>query len=225
MHGPAASQGRARFRPTAPDVQDPSAEAGWTLVAGDVFREPAAAVQLASLFGGGVHVLCTAAATLMLAALGLLSPAHRGALLTTAILLYALLSVAGGYLAVLLWRNLARSASQDSSQFSHWGWVCFKAAVELPGAQSHSPSLLGVTVHEIAQPTLRSTSRQCAQYKNRTHVCTHGLNSTLVVFVLEQWRPRGGWIVGVVMHWPALNSAIGHRDAGMHRLHVCTDYM
>lgn len=109
------------------------------LVACDVFREPAAAVQLASFVGAGVHVFCTFAATLVLAALGMLSPTRRGALLTTAILLYTFLSVIGGFSAVWLWRNMARSGSEDSSKISRWGGVCFQEAVKVPGAQSHIP--------------------------------------------------------------------------------------
>ena len=77
----------------------------------------------------------------MLAALGLLSPARRGALLTTAILLYAPLSITGGFSSVLLWRNMARSSSQHSLKFSWWSGVCFATAIELPGAQSHSPAI------------------------------------------------------------------------------------
>eukprot|EP00955_Chlamydomonas_euryale_P027260 287338-Chlamydomonas_euryale.AAC.2 len=66
--------------PAAADARD---EAGWKLVAGDVCRAPRGSRMLAVALGSGAQVLCTNAVSLLLAALGFLSPAARGALLTT----------------------------------------------------------------------------------------------------------------------------------------------
>jgi transmembrane 9 superfamily protein 2/4 len=62
-----------------------------------------------------------------LAAVGFLSPAARGALLTTAIVLYLLLAVTAGYAAVFTW---------GLSQRSYTGWtaICLKTACYFPGA-------------------------------------------------------------------------------------------
>lgn len=97
------------------------------LVAGDVFREPAEAAQLAPLFGAGVHVLCTVVATLGVAATDALPPERRGALATTVLCLYGVLVFAATYSAVWLWCNLRRSPIG-------WMKVCVTAAYGVPGA-------------------------------------------------------------------------------------------
>ncbi len=57
-------------------------ETGWKLVHGDVFRPPAHEMLLSVFVGNGVQVLTMVAITLVVALLGFLSPANRGALLT-----------------------------------------------------------------------------------------------------------------------------------------------
>lgn len=64
----------------AADLKD---ESGWKLVAGDVFRSPTNAMALCVHVGSGVQIISTAVVTLALASLGFLSPASRGALVTT----------------------------------------------------------------------------------------------------------------------------------------------
>lgn len=64
--------------------------------------------------GSGVQTLLVATVTLLLATLGFLSPASRGALLTTAIVLFVLLSFAAGAAAVALWGVMERT---------YEGWV------------------------------------------------------------------------------------------------------
>jgi hypothetical protein len=56
------------------DLKD---EAGWKLVSGDVFRAPSNSRGLVVHLGSGVQIIATAVVTLMLAALGFLSPASR----------------------------------------------------------------------------------------------------------------------------------------------------
>lgn len=65
--------------------------------------------------------------TMALAAVGFLSPAARGALLTTAIVLYLLLAVAAGYGAVYTWGLTQRS-------YTGWTAICLKTACYFPGA-------------------------------------------------------------------------------------------
>ena len=66
--------------------------------------------------------------TVVLASAGFLSPASRGALLTSAIVLYLLLALPAGYLAVLLWTNMTRS-------LEGWTGVCLRTACYFPGAR------------------------------------------------------------------------------------------
>lgn len=76
--------------------------------------------------GSGAQILCTAVVTLLLAAAGFLSPAARGSLLTVAIVLYLLLAITAGYVAVVLWSNMQRSIAGGTS-------VCLKTACYFPG--------------------------------------------------------------------------------------------
>ncbi|OUC48499.1 endomembrane protein 70 [Trichinella nativa] len=67
------------------DVQE---EFGWKLVHGDVFRPPACRLLLSVFLGSGAQILCMVFVTLVLACLGFLSPARRGALMTCGVALY-----------------------------------------------------------------------------------------------------------------------------------------
>jgi transmembrane 9 superfamily protein 2/4 len=82
------------------DMKD---EAGWKLLTGDVFRAPTAPKALCVYVGTGTQVLCVATVTLVLATLGFLSPASRGALLTTTVMIYVLMSCIAGAVAVFMW--------------------------------------------------------------------------------------------------------------------------
>lgn len=76
--------------------------------------------------GSGVQTLLVATVTLLLATLGFLSPASRGALLTTAIVLFVLLSFAAGASAVALWGVMERT-------YEGWVGVALQVSVWLPG--------------------------------------------------------------------------------------------
>ena len=89
------------------------------MVSGDVFRAPANPLSLCVQIGSGVQILCSGFITLLFAALGFLSPASRGSLLTAALVMYLLLSVAAGYAAVWLWGLVNRS---------YEGWFKVRAA-------------------------------------------------------------------------------------------------
>ncbi|KAL6599129.1 hypothetical protein ACP70R_045993 [Stipagrostis hirtigluma subsp. patula] len=80
--------------------------AGWKLVAGDVFREPSHPVLLCVLVGDGVRILGMGVVTILFAALGFMSPASRGALVTGMLCLYLVMGAAAGYAAVSLWKTL-----------------------------------------------------------------------------------------------------------------------
>jgi len=72
-------------------------ETGWKLVHGDVFRKPSFSKLLVACVGCGVQLLGMAMVTLIFAALGFLSPAHRGGLLQSTLLLFTFMGVPGGF--------------------------------------------------------------------------------------------------------------------------------
>jgi len=81
--------------PEAIEVQQE--ETGWKLVHGDVFRKPVNASLFSAIVGTGVQVFAMGLLTLVFAALGFLSPANRGALMTTLLLLFVFMGIFGGY--------------------------------------------------------------------------------------------------------------------------------
>lgn len=79
-------------------------EYGWKLVHGDVFRAPSNRLLLTVFLGSGVQIAIMSIITLALACLGFLSPASRGALMTTAIVCYVLLGTPAGYISARLYK-------------------------------------------------------------------------------------------------------------------------
>ena len=109
-------------------------ESGWKLVSGDIFRGPPAPLSLAVQAGSGVQILVSAGITLIFAALGFLSPASRGSLLTALLVMYLLAAVAAGYTSVWLWGVLNRSyEGWHKVGVGAGGWSVHSAAV-LPAA-------------------------------------------------------------------------------------------
>ncbi|KAK4751336.1 hypothetical protein SAY87_004818 [Trapa incisa] len=96
---------------------------GWKLVVGDVFREPDCSRLLCVMIGDGVQILGMAAVTIIFAALGFMSPASRGMLLTGMIILYLFLGIAAGYAGVRLWRTI-KGGSEGWRSLS-WSIACF----------------------------------------------------------------------------------------------------
>ncbi|GIL84591.1 hypothetical protein Vretimale_14585 [Volvox reticuliferus] len=107
-------------------VGDSRDEAGWKLVAGDVFRAPTNSAILAVQVGTGVQILATSLVTMVLATLGFLSPAARGALLTAGMLFFVLLAGLSGFVSVYVWGLMERS-------FNSWQAVCARVALYYPG--------------------------------------------------------------------------------------------
>ncbi|XP_021745452.1 transmembrane 9 superfamily member 11 [Chenopodium quinoa] len=100
---------------------------GWKLVVGDVFRAPSYPSLLCVMVGDGIQLLGMGVVTIMFAALGFMSPASRGTLLTGMVFFYLVLGIAAGYVAVRLWRTIGCG--------DHKGWVSvsWKAACFFPG--------------------------------------------------------------------------------------------
>ncbi|KAF5742053.1 putative Endosomal P24A protein precursor [Tripterygium wilfordii] len=100
---------------------------GWKLVVGDVFRAPSNPALLCVMVGDGVQILGMAIVTILFAALGFMSPASHGTLITGMLFFYMVLGIAAGYVAVRLWRTIGCG--------DHKGWVsvAWKAACFFPG--------------------------------------------------------------------------------------------
>merc|ERR1719440_691130 len=85
-------------------AEEAAEETGWKLVHGDVFRKPKHSKLLAVSVGSGVQILGMSMVTLIFALLGFLSPAHRGGLLQSMMLLFTFMGVFGGYTAARLYK-------------------------------------------------------------------------------------------------------------------------
>ncbi|XP_047321500.1 transmembrane 9 superfamily member 11-like [Impatiens glandulifera] len=97
---------------------------GWKLVVGDVFRTPANPSLLCMMVGDGVQILGMGVVTIMFAALGFMSPASRGQLLTGMVFFYMILGIAAGYVAVRLWATL-KSGDKNGWISVSWKVACF----------------------------------------------------------------------------------------------------
>ncbi|KAI3701558.1 hypothetical protein L6452_26736 [Arctium lappa] len=100
---------------------------GWKLVVADVFRAPGHPALLCVMVGDGVQILGMAVVTIMFAALGFMSPASRGTLVTGMLIFYMVLGILAGYVAVRMWRTIFCG--------DHKGWVSvsWKVACFFPG--------------------------------------------------------------------------------------------
>ncbi|KAL5972317.1 Transmembrane 9 superfamily member 12 [Asimina triloba] len=96
---------------------------GWKLVVGDVFREPECSKLLCVMVGDGVQITGMAVVTIVFAALGFMSPASRGMLLTGMIILYLFLGILAGYAGVRLWRSI--KGSSEGWRSVSWSVACF----------------------------------------------------------------------------------------------------
>ena len=80
-------------------------ETGWKLVHRDVFRPPDFHPNLlAALAGTGMQLVAMTGSTLGFALLGFMSPANRGGLLTSLLLLYVFMGSVGGYWSATLYK-------------------------------------------------------------------------------------------------------------------------
>jgi transmembrane 9 superfamily member 2/4 len=84
------------------DAEDLHEETGWKLVHKDVFRPPPHAWLLAALAGTGSQLLGMTLAVLVIACLGFLAPANRGALFTFLLVCFVFLGMYAGYVSARL---------------------------------------------------------------------------------------------------------------------------
>ena len=97
---------------------------GWKLVHGDVFRPPAMTTLLSASLGTGIQLFCMTFVTLTFSLFGMLSPANRGSLMTTAIVLYMFCGVFNGYFSARFYKSV---------KGDNWTRAAFLAATLFPG--------------------------------------------------------------------------------------------
>lgn len=88
------------------DLEDTIEETGWKLVHGDVFRAPRHPKLFSAVIGSGIQIFFMTFITIFFAMLGMLSPASRGALMTTVIFLYVFMGLFAGFFSARLYRTL-----------------------------------------------------------------------------------------------------------------------
>mmetsp|Transcript_19651 Transcript_19651/g.38394 ORF Transcript_19651/g.38394 Transcript_19651/m.38394 type:complete len:657 (+) Transcript_19651:247-2217(+) len=93
--------------PTEEERMEERDESGWKLVHGDVLRPPTAPMLFAVTVGTGIQVLGMAVATIVFAAVGFLSPAYRGSLMTGLLLLFIFMGIAAGYFSARTYKEFA----------------------------------------------------------------------------------------------------------------------
>jgi len=79
-------------------------ESGWKLVHGDVFRAPKWPMLLCASTGCGVQLLGMSVVILSFAVCGFVSPANRGSLLQSSVLLFTLMGSVAGYVAARMYK-------------------------------------------------------------------------------------------------------------------------
>lgn len=99
-------------------------DSGWKLVHGDVFRCPKSPLLLSILLGNGTQIFVMTGVTVAFALLGLLSPANRGFLATTILILYTLFGFVGGYVSARTYKSFGGEA---------WKRCIFLTPILIPG--------------------------------------------------------------------------------------------
>lgn len=80
-------------------------ETGWKLVHADVFRPPNAPMLYTVFVGTGVQIFITTLSVICFSAIGFLSPARRGSLMTASLVLYMICGVVAGYVSSRIYKS------------------------------------------------------------------------------------------------------------------------
>ena len=92
-------------------------EFGWKLVHGDVFRPPSAPMLFSVLCGSGTQIILMTFIVLFFACLGFLSPANRGSLATTGVVLFTFMGTPAGYTSARLYKTFGGEAWKSELNF------------------------------------------------------------------------------------------------------------
>jgi transmembrane 9 superfamily protein 2/4 len=79
-------------------------EIAWKKVKGDVFRRPKCSLMFSVLVGTGVQIFSMTFFLLIFAVIGLISPAHRGAIMSALYFIFIILSNVSGYYAARFYK-------------------------------------------------------------------------------------------------------------------------
>jgi len=104
-----------RYNADPEEIEAQIEETGWKLVHGDVFRPPEHCGLFSTVAGTGVQVFAMALWTILFAALGFLSPASRGSLMTTLLLLYVFMGIVAGYYSARLYKSFGQTDWQKQT--------------------------------------------------------------------------------------------------------------
>lgn len=113
---------------TDEEKQEELEEFGWKLVHADVFRPPSTSPLLFSVAcGTGAQILCMSLLTIIMSAMGFLSPANRGALIMAQLLLYVLLGIVAGYVTARFYKSIKGKNWQQATTLTSilFPGVCF----------------------------------------------------------------------------------------------------
>merc|ERR1719272_1072243 len=88
----------------AASTEEVAEESGWKLVHGDVFRKPHHSKLLAVSVGSGVQIFGMCSVTLVFSLFGFLSPAHRGGVLQSMMLLFTFMGSLAGYTSARMYK-------------------------------------------------------------------------------------------------------------------------
>lgn len=113
----------SRYNDLLADEED-AEEKGWKLLHGDVFRKPAHSTVLAALTGSGMQLVGMAFVTVIFAGLGVFSPAFRGSLLQTMLILWTVMGAVAGYTSARMYK-LFKSMN--------WKMTTIRTALVFPG--------------------------------------------------------------------------------------------
>lgn len=97
---------------------------GWKLVHGDVFRAPSHSTLLCMSTGTGIQLYCMLFVTILFAMFGMLSPANRGSLMTTAVFLYMFAGLFSGYFCGRLYRSMGGESWQKTAVYTGMLFPC-----------------------------------------------------------------------------------------------------
>jgi transmembrane 9 superfamily protein 2/4 len=114
----------AKYNEKPATLEEQAEETGWKLVHADVFRKPQFSKLLVVSVGSGIQILFMSVVTLIFALLGLLSPAHRGGLLQSMMLLFTFMGAFAGYTQARLYKVF---------QGDDWKTATFWTAFLYPG--------------------------------------------------------------------------------------------
>lgn len=86
-------------------IEDAQEETGWKLVHADVFRPPRSfPMFFSAIVGSGVQVFAMTVTTMIFAVLGFMSPANRGGLMTSMLLLFVFMGSFAGYYSARIYK-------------------------------------------------------------------------------------------------------------------------